>query len=302
MKVTRQRWATMLAVPLSVGLSAALALHGTSQASTAPATLPAQAVEGSSEVARGEFQIKCRLSHTAPDDPIVAPRDPGAAHLHEFFGNVSTNAYSTTRSLVGRETTCAQPGDKAAYWVPTLYNDGRRVEPKMLITYYRTGQLRDPSVIRPFPQGLRMIAGDGHATGPQPRMVTDWGCDGDGPLGTSEPPRSCPDGPLRLRIIFPNCWDGERLDSADHKGHMAYSYRHMQQCPGSHPVALPTLKMHVRYDVAGPLDRLTFSSGSRYSAHADFWNAWHQPSLRELVQRCLIGLRFCKSPSLPPMG
>ncbi len=302
MKVMKQRWATMLAVSMSVGLSASLVLNGSSQASTAHVTRPAEAVAGASEVARGEFQIKCRLSHTAPDDPIVAPRDPGAAHLHEFFGNVSTNAYSTTRSLVGQETTCAQQGDKAAYWAPTLYNDGRRVEPKLMIAYYRTGQLRDPSAIRPFPLGLRMIAGDGHATRPQSTMVTDWGCDGDGPNGTSEPPRSCPDGPLRLRVIFPNCWDGKRLDSADHKGHMAYSYRYMRQCPRSHPVALPTLKMHVRYDVQGPLDRLRFSSGSRYSAHADFWNAWHPPSLKELVRRCLVGLRTCKSPSLPPMG
>ena len=303
MKVTKQRWAAVLAVPMSVGLSLALAISGSGQTGTAPDLRPAVVVAGaSSEVARGEFQIKCRLSHTAPHDPIVAPGQSGAAHQHEFFGNVSTNAHSTTGSLSGQRTTCAEQGDKAAYWVPTLYNGGRRVEPSLMITYYRTGQLRDPSAIRPFPRGLRMIAGNGHATQPQPQMVTDWGCDGDGPNGTSEPPRTCDGEPLRLRIIFPNCWDGERLDSADHQRHMAYSYRHMRQCPRSHPVALPTLKMHVRYDIRGPVERLTFSSGSHYSAHADFWNAWHQPTLHKLVRRCLLGFRACKSPSLPPMG
>jgi len=76
----------------------------------------------------------------------------------------------------------------------------------------------------------------------------------------------------------------------------------MRQCPRSHPVALPTLKMHVRYDIRGPVERLTFSSGSHYSAHADFWNAWHQPTLHTLVRRCLLGFRACKSPSLSPIG
>jgi hypothetical protein len=285
---------------VSVGLTAALVLTGPTQASPADVSRPAAAAADGA--GRGVFQVICRLSHTAPDDPIVAPRDPGGAHLHEFFGNVSTNAYTTTRKLRRGGTTCAQHGDKAAYWVPALYNAGRRVQPNLMITYYRTGQLLDPSVIRPFPRGLRMIAGDGHASRPQSTRVTDWGCDGDGPIGSSEPPRSCPDSPLRLRVIFPNCWDGKRLDSTDHKRHMAYSYRHKRQCPRSHPVALPTLKVHVRYDVRGPLDGLTFSSGSSATAHADFWNAWHRPSLRTLIRRCLLRFRSCDSPPLPPMG
>ena len=302
MKVMKKHLAAMLAVPMSVGITVALVLSGSAQGGTAASTGPAATAAGSTAVDRGVFQIKCRLSHRAPDDPIVAPRDPGAAHMHEFFGNVSTDAFTTTRRLTSRGTTCARQQDKAAYWAPTLYRDGRRVEPNLMIAYYRTGQLRDPSVIRPYPLGLRMIAGDGHATRPQSRMVTDWGCDGDGPNGTSDTPPSCPDNPLRLRIIFPNCWDGKRLDSADHKRHMAYSYRHTRQCPASHPVALPTLKLHFRYDIRGSLDGLTLASGSRFSGHGDFWNAWRPATLRQLVQRCLLAFRTCNSPSLPPMG
>lgn len=302
MKVTKKHWAAMLTVPMSVGIIVALVLSASVQGRTPASTDPAATAAGSAPVDRGEFQIKCRLSHTASDDPIVAPREPGAAHRHEFFGNVSTDAFTTTRRLTRRATTCARRGDKAAYWAPTLYRDGRRVKPTLMIAYYRTGQLRDPSVIRPYPRGLRMIAGDAHAHRPQSKMVTDWGCDGDGPNGTSEPPRSCQGGPLRLRIIFPNCWDGKRLDSANHKRHMAYSFRHMRQCPRSHPVAVPTLKLHFRYEIRGSLDGLTLSSGSRFSGHGDFWNAWRPASLRRLVQRCLLGFRTCSSPSLPPMS
>lgn len=308
---TKRRLATKFAAPVSIGLMAALALHGSAPGVAAIETAPVQpavvettartapAATASAAVPQGVFQVKCRPSHTAPDDPIVAPGQRGAAHRHEFFGNVSTDAFTTTQTLSRSGTTCAEPADKAAYWAPTLYNRGVRIKPSLMIAYYRTGQLRDPSGIRPYPLGLRMIAGDGHAMKPQPTMVTDWACDGAGGDGASEPPRSCANGVLRLRVIFPNCWDGKRLDSADHKSHMAYSYRTMRQCPASHPVALPTLKMHLRYHVSGPLDRISLSSGSRYTAHADFWNAWNPTVLRELVRTCLLATSTCSSPSFP---
>jgi hypothetical protein len=44
------------------------------------------------------------LLATNSDDPIVFPRQPGAAHQHDFFGNTSTNAYSTDASLAGKPT------------------------------------------------------------------------------------------------------------------------------------------------------------------------------------------------------
>lgn len=297
----RKHWTAAWAVTISVGLVAALVLSGSGQGAPASASGSPMAAAGSTPADRmGVFQIKCRWSHAAPDDPIVAPGDPGAAHRHEFYGNVSTDAHSTTSSLTSRGTTCARPQDKAAYWSPTLYNKGTRVQPNLMNAYYRTGPLRDPSVIRPYPLGLRMIAGDAHATTPQSTVVTHWSCADDGPKGTSEPPPSCPGVPLRLKIVFPNCWDGKNLDSADHKSHMAYSYKHDKECPASHPVALPTLKMGLRYDISGPLDRITLASGSRFSGHADFWNAWDPAAQRRLIEQCLLRARTCNSPPLPP--
>ena len=52
------------------------------------------------------FFSVCRLSHFAPDDPIVRPGLPGASHPHEFFGNTSTNARSSLASLLAHGTTC----------------------------------------------------------------------------------------------------------------------------------------------------------------------------------------------------
>ena len=75
------------------------------------------------------FWSNCRFSHTANDDPIVVPRLPGRSHPHTFFGNASTGAYSTLASLRRASTTCKPRADKAAYWVPTLYRNGREVRP-----------------------------------------------------------------------------------------------------------------------------------------------------------------------------
>ena len=298
MNLTTKRLAALFAGP-AVGLTTALVGIASAQGAPALHSGAATASERSTPADRmGVFQVKCRWSHSAPDDPIVAPGIPGGAHRHEFYGNVSTDAHSTTSSLTGRASTCARQRDKAAYWAPTLYNNGHRVQPNLMISYYRTGPLRDPSVIRPYPLGLRMIAGDGHATKPQPRMISHWSCANDGPKGTKELPRSCDGVPLRLQIGFPNCWDGKHLDSADHKSHMAYSYRNDKACPRSHPVALPTLKLGFRYDVRGPLNRVTLASGGKYSGHADFWNAWDPAAQRELVRKCLLRARVCTSP--PP--
>jgi hypothetical protein len=125
----------------------------------------------------GAFHADCDFSHRAPDDAIVFPGEPGRSHLHDFFGNRSTNAFSTPESLRAATTTCHRPDDRAAYWVPTLYADGGRVpiRPIKGNAYYTAGY-RDFQSIRPFPEGLRMIAGDAAAKEHQPGRTVDWTC------------------------------------------------------------------------------------------------------------------------------
>lgn len=53
--------------------------------------------------------------------------------------------------------------------------------------------------------------------------------------------RNCTDG-LRAELMFPMCWDGKNLSSANHKSHVAYPDLVMTgNCPPSHPVKLPGL-------------------------------------------------------------
>ena len=87
-----------------------------------------------------EWVIACPVSHRASDDPIVFPGDPGAAHRHDFFGNETTDAFSTLRSLKKGPTTCGFRPDRAAYWFPTLSSNGR-----VTIARSREGVLHEPS-------------------------------------------------------------------------------------------------------------------------------------------------------------
>jgi len=95
---------------------------------------------------------------------------------------------------------------------------------------------------------------------------------------------------LRLHVTFPSCWDGRRLDSADHQSHMAYAMR--ARCPATHPVAVPAISLILRYPSAGGAN-VELSSLGQFSAHADFFNAWNQGELTRLVHGCLNALRHC---------
>lgn len=228
----------------------------------------------------GIFLSVCAPSNVASDDPIVHPNEPGASHPHEFFGNGTTDANSTYASLRAGGTTCRIAADTAAYWVPSLYDDGQRVAPLKVNAYYLRGGGLGPVVA--FPAGLKVIAGNSAASTPQSTRITGWRCAGIRPLALSADPVACPTGSHAVLVIrFPDCWNGEDLDSADHQGHMAYRVR--GRCPSGYPVRVPRLSLNVHYrlpDVTG----LTLASGSIFSTNADFFNAWNQAVLSRLVR------------------
>jgi hypothetical protein len=239
-----------------------------------------------------EFFTICRFSHRRPDDPIVHPRHPDRSHDHTFFGNVSTDAFSTVASLRGEPTTCQRSEDAAAYWSPTLLVGGRPVEPIRATVYYRRRTL---GRVRAFPPGLVMIGGDAGAAAPQSLRVTSWDCGEHVNVPASSSPPACPEGgsaTLNLNVRFPDCWDGARLDSGDHKQHMRYSLR--GACPRSHRVAVPSLELVVEYAVPSGGQRIGLASGGVHTGHADFMNAWDQATLERLVAVCLNALRHCE--------
>ena len=211
------------------------------------------------QAATPRFQIRCQTSHLAQEDPIVSPGGP-SAHLHEFFGNTTTNAQSTYESMVRGGTTCSTGADTAGYWVPTLISpEGQVVRAKTVLLYYRGA---DGTRTVAFPPDLRMVSHNSKV-----------GADPSVGASTSN-----------LIIKFPSCWDGVHTDSADHISHMAEATG--KGCPTSHPVRVPALEVVVRYPIQS-VSGHRLSSGALSTMHADFWNTWNQPSLEALVARCL---------------
>ncbi len=231
-----------------------------------------------------QFVVECAHSHTLDDDPIVLPGQPGRSHLHEFFGNTSTDASSTLDSLEAATTTCDQQLDRAAYWVPALYDGEDRVEPEKVDAYYRPGPGVAPSTVRAYPAGLQLLGGDPSAEVAQPLTRVAWSC-GTGAERAIEPPTCPSDRGLRLLVTFPDCWDGVRLSSADHRDHAAYSSGGV--CDASHPVPIPQLTLSVAYPITGAGGPLSLASGTVLTGHADFFNAWDQSKLESEVANCL---------------
>ncbi len=231
-----------------------------------------------------QFVVECAYSHAAPDDPIVAPGEFGAAHLHAFFGNTTTDANSTIDSLFAGDTTCDQRADLAAYWAPALLRGAEVLRPVKSTAYYRPGIDVDPKSVQPYPKGLVMIAGNAAAEEPQPLSIVAWGC-GTGIARAVEPPECAQDRNLRLIVTFPDCWDGDNLDSPSHKSHIAYSSG--GDCPEGYPVPIPQLQFSVEYPVWGATDDLMLSSGGLLTGHADFMNAWTPERMQMEVELCL---------------
>lgn len=243
----------------------------------------------------GVIKSVCAYTHTAADDPIVKPGQPGAAHSHDFFGNTTVDAFSTLETLKAGDTSCNFAEDRSGYWVPTVYRNGTAVRSSQIVAYY-TLDGADAASVRPHPEGLRLVAGDSMATTAQSLDVTSWRC-----VDSSEQPTSdyssgvpsCAAGnSLQLSVHFPQCWDGTSLDSANHKSHLAYLANTRASCPADHPVLLPSLTLFALYPITGG-SGVTLASGGQYSAHGDFFNAWEPARLADLVTGCLVQNMSC---------
>jgi hypothetical protein len=240
------------------------------------------------------FTVDCTFSHRRRDDPIVHPHQPGLSHPHDFFGNVTTDADSTVHSLAGKDTSCVDPTDTAAYWAPTLYRGATAIRPRLLRAYYRAAVGADVTQVRLLPAGLQLLAGNALAAPGQwsPTSQAGWGCGLRPRRWRHVPPSDCVGAaPLTLRLVFPDCWDGHHVVSADHRSHVAYSVD--GRCPSSHPMPILQVQMSISYPVVGSTSRLTLASGGWQTTHGDFLNAWNQSRLRHHTDLCIRAMANC---------
>jgi hypothetical protein len=247
----------------------------------------------------------CEVVRHAEEDPIVFPGLTGRSHDHTFSGNTAISPSSTAQELVEQPTNCKNSGDTASYWMPTLLVDGEPLMPYQVRAYYRAGT-RDTASLHTIPFGLKIVAGDAMATSPQKASIAGFQCrvEGKGATVTKQslPPDCGPTALLEASVIFPNCWDGENLDSADHRSHMSYAKDLV--CDAAHPVQLPQLTLAARFTKGLTSGTITLASmNSPLTLHADFLNAWKPASLAVLMQHCIYAHVFCEDVSdrrMPP--
>ena len=287
----------MLAVAVACTPGITAGMHGSSSL--------AAASPGDPGGLGGFFSVACHVARVARDDPIVHPDTPGASHLHDFFGPRSITAFSTPKSLLGKPTSCDNTGDTAGYWTPSPTMSGVPVRPGFQNEYWFDGGFKHVSTI---PFGLELVAGNSMATTPQPLSHVFYYC-GQSPVNTvhSSLPYDCSNSndttnhEIIMVVVFPQCWDG-KLPSGNDASHVAYPVK-PGVCPQGFSHPLPRLEEHVHTFISSPFVNGKFvfhlSSGSAYSLHGDFMNAWRPATLLEFVTECINAHLHC-APSVTP--
>ena len=202
---------------------------------------------------QGEFVSNIAFSHRATADPIVSPGNAMFMHAHDFFANTSTDENSTVGSLLAAGSTAAQPTNNlSTYWTPSLINEGtdglggewNYVTPEASsIAYYSVLQPNDPNLLVNMPTGLKMITGSAKPDQRQSRAQVFWNYIGESasydhiPLGDE-----WRDLPLQAVVLFQDHWNGEQLDSHDHKSHLSYGAG-----SDAHPLLIPQLQLQIHY-------------------------------------------------------
>lgn len=258
------------------------------------------------------FRSACQTAKFSFDDPIIFPGQPGRSHLHVFFGNTGTDAYTTAESLLATGNTTCRGGtiNKSAYWAPAMI-DTRTGAPMLPLfetaVYYKALWVLPPEIIKPFPKGLRFIMGNpgGNPTSPSGAAIyaCTWEGGGGGNTNWFNHIPDCPiNGTSRLimAVDAEQCWDGVNLDSPDHRSHMTGAIsggaNQTGHCPTSHPVALPAISVQISYPVrtAGETkfwrlssDNYDVTQPAGYSGHFDYFAAWAPGFVEGFVANCL---------------
>jgi Domain of unknown function (DUF1996) len=270
---------------------------GLNYGATKPESVP---IERPSPDGTGNFRTDCKFSHMNYDDPIVYPGQPGAAHLHTYFGNTEANAASTGASLLASGNSTCDGGtlNRTAYWLPSIMGaTGQPMAPIANMVYYKQGYqgLTRDQIVSSLPNGLELVAGDPKATADAgDKRVVHWSCSTLSWRGRQGSIPECPAGEtIKAEINFPQCWDGKNLSSADHTSHMAYGVWQVG-CPATHPVGIPAIAFNVQWEVPpGGTTGWRLSSdmypggAGGYSLHADMIMAWDPATSSTWLKNCV---------------
>jgi hypothetical protein len=241
----------------------------------------------------GSFTSSCGTNvegHRNSDNFMVVPgKVNGAQHIHDYVGNLSTDAFSTDESFAAAGTTCTN-GDKSTYFWPVLRSTGVQSIDADADGGGRDGnvgeiqrparaqlQFRGNSTERvtAMPDQLAIMTGDAKAaTNGGANANAAWTCTGFEDRTTTKYPL-CPQGSQLVRILdFPSCWDGKNLDSANHRTHVLFPQQNGSCSAGR--VTLPQLRITLTFDrpvgMGFAVDAFPDQQHKPVTDHADFMN------------------------------
>ncbi|MEV5596393.1 DUF1996 domain-containing protein [Streptomyces sp. NPDC052496] len=264
----------------------------------------------------GSFRSECGRNengHHNPDNLIVAPGvRNGAHHMHDYVGNLATDAFSSDRKLAGSGTTCGN-GDRSTYYWPVLRlrdhareqdadapgggqdgNVGTILRPAEVSLTFDGNGAEQVSAMPPF---LRNLTGDAKAlTNGPANAKASWSCTGfeDRQLRNKYP--LCPQGSNVVRsLVFPSCWDGRNTDSANHRTHVVFPDGNGRCRDGFR--AIPRLVQRLTYSIApGTLyavDSFPDQLHNPVTDHGDVINLMPERLMRTAVD-CINSGRDCR--------
>lgn len=299
-----KRYAAMLA---AVALAAVFGL-----AVTAPAT--------------GMGKVRCDRTNIptvaiGQYDPLANHNGTGAAHEHQFFGNIAWHSLPNPNAanytdLVGKENNCrnvlglAYSADSAGYWTPTLRykagtpKAGQIIPGKQFTAYFRSYNSQTFGPGMAFPPDTRLVASDDFGKG-----AHGWSC-GEKSVqaqrdGTVNYIPDCtgesgqPGHTLTAHINFPTCWDGvlpnhQPSDVGDTFDNVHYRYASgTGVCPAGFPNKMVQLRETIQFAYVGNGTDVELSSDADAgfhdgeTMHADFWNTWLQKEFTDFIRICV---------------
>ncbi|MEU9289427.1 DUF1996 domain-containing protein [Streptomyces sp. NPDC048275] len=233
----------------------------------------------------GTFTSNCGQNENKnfnTDNVIVAPGvTNGAHHLHDYVGNQSNDAFANNDTFAAADTSCQNQGDKSSYYWPVVRiqdgtqdfdqnNDGGGKEGNVgAIQQVQKAEIKfvgnAKSKVVAMPKFLRIITGDAKTlTNGLGNANAHWSCTGfENKVQLTEQYPICPQGSNVVRsFAFQSCWDGQNIDSANHRTHVAFADAQGNCANGFK--AIPQLTMRLIYNFAAP----TLENGAVTNAYA----------------------------------
>lgn len=152
-----------------------------------------------------------------------------------------------------------------------------------------------------MPQFLRVLTGQAKPTANGDELARpSFTCTGFTDRLIDEYP-ICPEGSQVMRVHdFPSCWDGQNIDSPNHRDHIVFPDEETGQCADGF-TAVPQLRITLTYDIpreiqeAGQytIDSFPEENNNPASDHDDFANVMSQEIMNRVVN-CVNGGQTCE--------